>query len=83
MKFKAGLTPLFRPRKGRILFGVCAAFADHYGWNLTLTRVLFTIGAILTRFVPGLLLYGLLFFIIPQGPVTSDAIDVDFEVVES
>lgn len=32
-------TRLFRPRQGRMLAGVCAAFALRYGWDVSLVRI--------------------------------------------
>jgi phage shock protein C len=39
---------LDRPRRGegRVLAGVCAGLADHYGFSPTLVRVLFVVFAI-------------------------------------
>lgn len=34
------------PGEGRMIAGVCAGIADHYGFNVTLLRVLFVIFAI-------------------------------------
>ncbi len=31
---------LFRPRYGRVFGGVCAGFAQHFGWDITLVRIL-------------------------------------------
>lgn len=33
-------TQLVRPREGRTIGGVCAAFALHYGWDVNLVRVI-------------------------------------------
>ncbi len=45
---------LVRPRRGRILGGVCAAFAQRFGWNKWLVRV----AAVLSIVVPGPQLLG-------------------------
>jgi phage shock protein PspC (stress-responsive transcriptional regulator) len=50
-------TRIMRPRMHRVLAGVCAAFALHYGWDLTLTRVLFSVFSFF--FIP----LGFLFYI--------------------
>lgn len=65
---KAHLRPqLLRPRSGRMVAGVCAAFARSYDWNLTLTRVLLVV---LTPFHLGLgfLAYIAAWIIIPEEP---------------
>ena len=81
-KIKSGVKPLFRPRNGRIIFGVCAAFANRYGIDHTLTRAMVIIGTLLSGIFPGLLIYSILWLFIPQEPLASKSIDVDFEVVE-
>ncbi len=40
---------LIRPRRGRILAGVCLGIANRYGWNPALVRVLW----IILSFFPG------------------------------
>jgi len=53
-----------RPRNNRVIAGVCAAFAQRYGWDLTLTRV---IAAILIVFTGvGALAYIAAWIIIPE-----------------
>ena len=42
-------TTLVRPRNGRIIAGVCAAIADHYGWDRTVVRL----AAIASCLLPG------------------------------
>jgi phage shock protein PspC (stress-responsive transcriptional regulator) len=42
-------TTLVRPRKGRIIAGVCAGIADHYGWDRTTVRLL----AVASCLLPG------------------------------
>jgi phage shock protein C len=54
---------LVRPRRGRVLGGVCAAFARRYGWNKWLVRLL----AVLSIFIPGpqVLAYVVLWILMP------------------
>lgn len=68
---------LLRPRSGRILGGVCAAFARTYGWNVTLLRILLIV---LTPFHFGLgfVAYVIAWIVIPEesyllasGPVAT------------
>ena len=58
---------LLRPRSGRMVGGVCAAFARTYGWNLTLIRILLVV---LTPFHLGIgfLAYIVGWIIIPEEP---------------
>jgi phage shock protein C len=56
--------PLTRPLTGRMIGGVCAAFALRYGWDVTLTRVI-TAFLILFTCVGGLI-YIAAWIIIPS-----------------
>ena len=42
---------LVRPRKGRVIAGVCSAVAVRFGWNITLVRIL-TVAAVLFAGLP-------------------------------
>ena len=48
-------TPLVRPRRGRIIAGVCAGIADRYGWNRTVVRLVAVASCLLPG--PQILLY--------------------------
>jgi phage shock protein C len=56
--------PLVRARDGRMIAGVCAGLARHFGWNLTLLRLvwllMFLLGGV------GGLLYVVLWIVIPN-----------------
>ncbi|MCL2594397.1 MAG: PspC domain-containing protein [Promicromonosporaceae bacterium] len=41
--------PFFRPTQGRVFGGVCAAVADHFGWNRTTVRI----AAVASIMLPG------------------------------
>jgi len=51
----------------RILGGVCAGIAEWLGWDITLVRVLYVIVSILSAAFPGVVVYLLLWVIMP-GP---------------
>ncbi len=59
---------LLRPRSGRMIAGVCAAFARTYGWNVTLVRILLVV---LTPLHLGLgfLAYIVAWIVIPEEPI--------------
>ena len=59
--------PLRRPRQGRMIAGVVAGLADRFGLKRTLARVLYVIVSIVSVAFPGLLVYFLLWIIIPEG----------------
>ena len=55
---------LVRPRRGRVLGGVCAGFARRFGWSPWLVRL----AAVLSIFIPGpqVLAYVLLWIVMPE-----------------
>jgi phage shock protein PspC (stress-responsive transcriptional regulator) len=55
---------LVRPRKGRIIAGVCAGLADRFGMSRTVMRVLFVVSLLLPG--PQILAYVLLWILIPS-----------------
>jgi phage shock protein C len=58
---------LTRPRYPRMIAGVCSGLALHYGWDLSLVRVL----AVVTLFLSGgtaMLAYFIAWIIIPEAP---------------
>src|SRR5215467_5637461 len=57
---------LFRPRNNRMIAGVCAAFALHYGWDLTITRIITAVIICLTGV--GAFAYLIAWIIIPEEP---------------
>jgi phage shock protein C len=57
--------PLSRPRPGRKIAGVCQGLSNQYGWDVTWTRVITVLLAILI-FPIGPLLYGLFWLIMPE-----------------
>ena len=58
--------PMLRPRSPRVIAGVCAAFAQHFGWDVGLVR---GITAILACFYGvGLFAYMAGWILIPEAP---------------
>jgi len=51
--------------KNQIVGGVCAGFADYIGWDITLVRAIYAILTIFSAGFPGLLLYIILWVIMP------------------
>jgi phage shock protein C len=62
---------LTRPRDNRVIAGVCAGFALHYGWDLTLVRVLTALLALFTGV--GAVAYLVAWVIIPEAPYSLPA----------
>ena len=65
--YAASRPALRRPRAGRMIAGVCAAFANSYGWNVVLLRILLVV---LTPLHLGLgfLAYVIGWIVIPEDP---------------
>jgi phage shock protein PspC (stress-responsive transcriptional regulator) len=57
------MAALVRPRKGRMLAGVCAALANRFGLSTTIVRILFVIFGIVGA---GELAYIVLWIVIPS-----------------
>lgn len=56
-----------RPRKERMLSGVCAAIANYFGWDPTLVRIVYALLTVFTAF-SGIVIYFILLLIIPEEP---------------
>jgi phage shock protein C len=62
---------LTRSRTNRVIAGVCAGFALHYGWDVTLVRVLTALFCIFTGI--GAIAYLVAWVIIPEAPYALPA----------
>ena len=58
---------LYRSSSNRIIAGVCGGIADWLGWSPTLVRVLYVVGSILSVAFPGILVYIILWIVMPKG----------------
>ena len=58
--------PLRRSRSDRMIAGVCAGLAHHFGLDVTLMRVLYVVVSILSAAFPGILVYIVLWIVIPE-----------------
>ena len=59
--------PLHRSREHKIIAGVCGGIADWLGWSPTLVRVLFVAISILSAAFPGIIVYIVLWVIMPAA----------------
>ena len=57
---------LSRSRNDRVLAGVMGGIARRFGWNSTLVRVLFVVLSILSAGFPGILVYIILWLLMPE-----------------
>jgi phage shock protein PspC (stress-responsive transcriptional regulator) len=59
--------PLRRSRSNRMVAGVIAGLANYVGIDVTLARVIYVVVSALSAAFPGLLVYVLLWLVIPEG----------------
>ena len=57
---------LARSKSDRVLAGIMGGIARRFGWNSTLTRVLFVIISVASAAFPGILVYLILWLLIPE-----------------
>jgi phage shock protein PspC (stress-responsive transcriptional regulator) len=60
--------PLYRSRRNRIIAGVCGGLADWLGWSPTWVRILYVVISILSVAFPGLIVYIILWIVMPNDP---------------
>lgn len=65
--------PLRRSRSDRMIGGVVAGLASYFGIDVTLARVLYVVGSIVSAAFPGILVYLILLILIPQEDERTDA----------
>ena len=58
--------PFARSLNDRMIAGVMGGIAHRYGWNTTLLRVLFVIVSIASAAFPGILVYLILWLLMPN-----------------
>lgn len=51
-----------------MIAGVCGGIAESLGWSPTMVRVLYVVSSIASAAFPGILVYLLLWFIMPKAP---------------
>lgn len=58
---------LSRSINDRVLAGVLGGVARRFGWNSTLVRVLYVAVSVLSAAFPGILVYLILWLLVPEG----------------
>ncbi|MFP5069941.1 PspC domain-containing protein [Pseudonocardia nantongensis] len=56
---------LVRPRRGKVIAGVCAGLADRVGWGRNTVRLLFLLSCVLPG--PQFVIYIILWIIMPKS----------------
>ena len=63
----AKLAKLHRSRNNRMIAGVMGGIAEYVGWSSTWVRLLFVIVSTMSAAVPGILIYIILWIIMPKA----------------
>jgi len=58
---------LVRPRQGRAIAGVCAGFAQRYGWDVVIVRLVLVLAVLVGCGTP-FLAYIIAWVVMPNGP---------------
>ena len=64
MNKSAGIS---RDKRNGMIGGVCAGVARHFGWSITGTRVVYVLASILSAAFPGILVYIILWLLLPEA----------------
>ena len=62
-----GKPTLSRTVEERVLAGVVGGIARRFGWNPTILRVVYVVGSVLSAAFPGILVYLILWLLMPEG----------------
>ena len=65
------LAKLHRSRKNRMIAGVMGGVAEYFGWSPFWVRVLFVVISSLSAAVPGILIYIVLWVVMPNATDAS------------
>lgn len=60
------MSRLRRSRENQMIAGVVSGLAEYVGMDVTLARVLFVLASVLSAAFPGILVYVILWVIVPQ-----------------
>ncbi len=55
-----------RSRSNALIGGVCAGIAEHFGWSVTATRVVYVLASVLSVAFPGIIVYLVLWLVLPR-----------------
>ena len=63
---------LYRSTEHRMLGGVCGGIADYFDIDPTIVRLIYLVLSIFTACFPGLILYLICLFVVPNDPGYQD-----------
>ncbi|MBA2301898.1 MAG: PspC domain-containing protein [Acidobacteria bacterium] len=59
---------VLRSRNDKVIAGICGGLARHLGWSSTSVRILYVLVSIASVAFPGILVYIILWIVMPQEP---------------
>ncbi|CAB1218934.1 PspC domain-containing protein [Acinetobacter bouvetii] len=63
---------LYRSNRQNMIAGVMGGIAERFGWNATLLRIIFVLVSVMSAAFPGILVYLILWLVIPKQPFLID-----------
>lgn len=63
---------LYRSNHHNMIAGVMGGIAERFGWNVTLLRIIFVIVSCMSAAFPGILVYLVLWLVIPKKQFSLD-----------
>lgn len=64
---------LYRSNRHNMIAGVMGGIAERFGWNPTLLRVIFVLVSVMSAAFPGILVYLVLWLLIPKQPLRIES----------
>jgi len=58
--------PGLKRSRNKVIAGVCGGIAEWLGWNPSLVRILFVLVSVLSAAFPGILVYVVLWIVMPK-----------------
>jgi len=56
-----------RKSRNKVIFGCLGGFAEYFGWDPTVVRIVYALVSILSAAFPGILVYLILFILMPSA----------------
>ncbi|HEX2459727.1 MAG TPA: PspC domain-containing protein, partial [Vicinamibacterales bacterium] len=64
----SSVVPLHRSRKHKMIAGVCGGIAEWLGWDPPVVRIVYVLVSILSAAFPGIIVYVILWILMPKAP---------------
>lgn len=69
------MAKLVRPQNNKMIAGVLSGIAQRFGWDTTLVRIIFVLLSFFSVAFPGLVVYLVLWLLIPKAESNTDYIE--------